>query len=148
MLQIDNSVRKVPVAKVNVDTPYLKGEVKAQVLPEAIYDLVIGNVAGARAPNDPDPIWQETCAVTTRAQAKRNSQPLKALKTFQIGKGSAVGKKELIEMQENDPTLEKFRTKSGINISEGGEVSFEVKDSVLYESTNAADQEKSKCFVR
>lgn len=75
-LYVANSILKVPVAKVNVDTPYLKGEVEAQVLPEAIYDLVIGNVAGARAPNDPDPEWQEACEVTTRAQAKRDAQPL------------------------------------------------------------------------
>lgn len=35
-------------------------------------------------------------------------------------------------MQENDPTLEKFRTTSEINTRKGGEVSFEVKDRVLY----------------
>ena len=98
MLLTDNSSRKVPVAKVNFDTPYLKREVEAQVLPEATYDLVIDNGAGARAPNDPDPEWQKTCAVTTRAEAKRNTKPLKALKTIQVDKGSTVGKKELIEM--------------------------------------------------
>ena len=132
MLLIDNSIRKVPLAKINVGTPYLKGEVEAQVLPEAIYDLIIGNVDGARAPNDPDPECQETCAVTPRPKAKRSAKLLQALKKFQIGKGSAVGKKELIEMEENDPTLEKFRTKPGINISNGGEMSFEVKDGILY----------------
>ena len=47
MLLIDNTVRKVPIAKIQVDTPYLKGEVEAQCLTDAIYDLVIGNVEGA-----------------------------------------------------------------------------------------------------
>ena len=29
MLLIDNTVRKVPIVKIQVDTPYLKGEVEA-----------------------------------------------------------------------------------------------------------------------
>ena len=72
-----------------MDTPYLKREVEAQVLPEGICDLVIGNVAGAKAPNDPDSEWQETCAVTTRVQAKRNTQPLKDRQRIGSGKGGA-----------------------------------------------------------
>ena len=74
MLLIDNTARKVPIAKIDVDTPYLKGQVKAQCLPDAVYDLIVpsnvpGNVPGARAADDPDPSWQdhvqEACAVTT-----------------------------------------------------------------------------------
>ena len=49
MLFIDNTARKVPIAKIDVDTPYFKGQVQAQCLPDPIYDLVIGNVPGARA---------------------------------------------------------------------------------------------------
>jgi len=59
MLLIDNTARKVPIAKINVDTPYLKGQVEAQCLPDPIYDLVVGNVPGARAADDPDPNWQD-----------------------------------------------------------------------------------------
>ena len=43
MLLIDSTARKVPIAKIDVDTPYLKGQVEAQCLPDPIYDLVIGN---------------------------------------------------------------------------------------------------------
>ena len=32
MLLIDNTVRKVPIARIYVDTPYLKGQVEAQCL--------------------------------------------------------------------------------------------------------------------
>ena len=53
MVLIDGTVRKVPVARIYVDTPYLTGIVEAQCLPHAIYDLVIGNVPGARAADDP-----------------------------------------------------------------------------------------------
>ena len=52
MVLIDGTVRKAPVARIYVDTPYLTGIVEAQCLPHAIYDLVIGNVPGARAAED------------------------------------------------------------------------------------------------
>ena len=44
MLLIDNMARKVPIAKIDVDTPYLKGQVEVQCLPNAVYDLIVGNV--------------------------------------------------------------------------------------------------------
>ena len=59
MLLIDNTARKVPIAKIDVDTPYLKGQVEAQCLPDPIYVLVIGNVPGTRAADDPDMSWQD-----------------------------------------------------------------------------------------
>ena len=75
MLLINNTARKVPIIKIDVDTPYLKGQVKAQCLPDPIYDLVIGNVPGARAADDPDPSWkdhvEEASTLTTRSQAKK-----------------------------------------------------------------------------
>ena len=49
MLLIDNTFREVQLAEITADTPYLRGQVEAQCLPETIYDL-IGNVPGARAP--------------------------------------------------------------------------------------------------
>ena len=55
MLLFDNTLRKVPTARITVDNPYLSGEVDVQYLPDGIYDLVIGNVAGTRSADDPDP---------------------------------------------------------------------------------------------
>ena len=75
MLLIDNTLQRVPVATIRVDTPYLTGEVKAQCLPDAIYEFIIGIVQGARDPGDPDPMWTEAW-VMTRAQAKKTNQLL------------------------------------------------------------------------
>ena len=63
MLLINNTVRKLPIALITVDTPYLSGEADVQCLPDAINDLIIGNVSGAGAADDPDPSWSEACAV-------------------------------------------------------------------------------------
>ena len=40
MLLIDNMARKVPIAKIDIDTPYLKGQVEGQCLPDAVHDLI------------------------------------------------------------------------------------------------------------
>ena len=48
MLLINNTARKVPIARIYVDTPYLKGHVEAQCLSDPIYDLIIGSVQDAR----------------------------------------------------------------------------------------------------
>ena len=83
MLLIDSTARKVPIPNIDVDTPYLKGQVEAQCLLDPIYDLVIGNVPGVRAADDPDASWQdlvqEAGTVTARSQAEkaRESSPLK-----------------------------------------------------------------------
>ena len=61
MLLIDNTATKVLIAKIDVDTPYLKGQVEMQCLPDAVYDLTIGNVPGARAADDPDPAGKIMC---------------------------------------------------------------------------------------
>ena len=98
MLLIDNTVRKVPIARITVDTPYLSGEVEVQYLPDAIYDLIIGNVAGVRSADDPDPGWQEACAVTTRSQAKKEGKH-KPLKVASSPKSAIVDRNELMRLQ-------------------------------------------------
>jgi len=55
MLLIYNTARKVPIAKLDINTPYLKGQVETQCLSDAVYDSIVDNVPGARAADDPDP---------------------------------------------------------------------------------------------
>ena len=74
MLLINNTARKVPIARIYVDTPYLKGHVETQCLWDAIYDLIIGNVRDARDAQNPDYSWEEACAVTTRSQANKKDE--------------------------------------------------------------------------
>ena len=65
---IDGTVRKVPIAKVTVDTPYLKGDYEVMCMINPVFDLIIGNAHDSRAPSDPDPLWTaEVCSVLTRA---------------------------------------------------------------------------------
>ena len=54
---IDGTVRRFPVAKVVVDSPYFEGEIEAVCMPDCLSDVVIGNVKGAREPSDPNLHW-------------------------------------------------------------------------------------------
>ncbi|KAK3800341.1 hypothetical protein RRG08_052727 [Elysia crispata] len=66
---IDNTVLLADKARIQVKTPYLSGEVEALCIPEVICD-VVGNVPGARNPDDPD-MTAMVGAVTTRSQARQ-----------------------------------------------------------------------------
>ena len=96
MLLIDNTARKVPIARISVDTPYFKGEVEAQCLSDPIYDLIIGNVPGAREAENPDPSWQEASAVITRSQAKKSGQHT-PLKVPSASESPVVDREKLIQ---------------------------------------------------
>ena len=48
---IDRTIRRLPVAKLQVDTPYYKGELYAMCVEDPIYDLIIGNIQGVRTPS-------------------------------------------------------------------------------------------------
>ena len=118
----DGTVRKYPM--VDVDTPYIVDNVEAVCVPEPVYDLIISNVSGARNPDNPDPEWVQSNAVT-RAQAKgcKNLLPLKVLDG---SNGDPVDKTRLIELQKEDRRLDKFREKVGV-VSDNGKVTYEVK---------------------
>ncbi|KAL9963057.1 hypothetical protein ACROYT_G032222 [Oculina patagonica] len=131
MLLIDNTVRKVPIAKITVDTPYLSGEVEAQCLPNAIYDLIVGNVPGARAADDPDPSWQEACAVTTRGQAKKAGEHT-PLKVPSSSESPIVDREKLMQLQREDASLKKYWDRDDTRVKGQAEISFERKSGVLY----------------
>ena len=95
MLLIDRTIRKVPIARVFIDTPYFTGEAEAQCLPDAMYDVIIGNIPNARGPEDPDASWEIACAVT-RAQAKKG-QGIPPLKVPDATKCATVTREQLIK---------------------------------------------------
>ena len=49
---IDVTVRRTPVAEMNIQTPYLSGTMKAIYMDRLIYDIIIGNAGGVKAVED------------------------------------------------------------------------------------------------
>ena len=58
VILIDGTVRLLPTAIVLVETPYFSGETESIVVENPIYDIIIGNIPGAKNAFDPDPNWK------------------------------------------------------------------------------------------
>ena len=121
----------VDEARIDVKTPFFTGSVEALYLPEAICDLVIGNVEGARSPDNPDTEVM-VGAVKTRNQTKQKNGKT-SLKVPEI-KGYADidnDKQELIKLQDEDPDILKMETRTRRD-NENKSTWFERKKGVLY----------------
>ena len=108
---------------------------EAQCIPDAVYDLIVGNVPGARAADDPDPSWrdqiQEACAVITRSQAKRAGEHI-PLKVPSTNESPVVDREKFKQMQRYDESLQKYWKKDDVLVRGQAENLFEVKGGVLY----------------
>jgi len=108
--------------------------VEVQCLSDAVYDLIVSNVPGARSADDPDPSWQnyvqEACAVTTRSQAKNAGEHTR-LKVPSTNESPVVDREKLKQMQRDEESLQKYWEKDGVVVRGQAENSFEVKGGVL-----------------
>ena len=119
MLLIDNTARKVPIAKME---PYLKGQVEAQCLPDAVYDLIVVNVPGATAADDPDPSWEDLGCNHEKSSKEG----------WRTKESPVVDRGKLKQMQRDDESLQKYWEKDDVVARGQAETSFQVKGGVLY----------------
>ena len=117
---LNGSVVSAPEVKVRVKTPYYSGWITAAALERPLYDLVIGNIAGAKngpcrdaATQTPGALLAGGAAVTaaavTRAAAKRreNVRPLTVTSL-----GDLINSEEVRNEVEQDPSLQNVRAKA------------------------------------
>ena len=100
IVRIDNTVLLTEKARIQVKTPYLSGEYETLCISETICDPVVGNVPGARNPDDPD-MTAMVGAVTTRVQ-ERQEVKHKPLTVPDTPKHTGLDRGELIRLQEDD----------------------------------------------
>lgn len=117
-LLADGTSIRVPLAKLDVNTPYYKGEVIAWCMEQPIYDVIIGNIEGAREPNDPDPLYP--VSAITRQQANRMNKPYPKLKVPDILQ--EVSRDDIKQAQQSDTGMAKIREY--------------VKDCILFQKPN------------
>ncbi|MCG8078922.1 MAG: hypothetical protein JAY75_22120, partial [Candidatus Thiodiazotropha taylori] len=106
---MDGTIKKCPLANIQIDCPFYIGEVEAMVMENPIYDLVLGNAPGVS--KTPDQNWgkpsENIGATVTRAQAKRNEASIKPLKVAEIDIPS-VSSSTLEKAQHEDSSLGKL----------------------------------------
>ena len=155
---IDGTVKKVPIAKVHIDTPFFVGETDAMVMESPIYPLVVGNILGARDVNDPDPEWHcvreetkqvkektETVAVMTRSQAEKLNKPTSPLKLpSEIDLG--LTSEEFKQLQIRDNSLNKVwdlaKQNKTMKLKSGNETSYFVEKGFLYRRIQSKGKQK------
>ncbi|GFR60628.1 reverse transcriptase [Elysia marginata] len=130
LLRIDNTTWLAEKAVINLTTPFLSGEVKALCIPDAICDVIVGNVDGARSPEDPD-MSVMVGAATTRAQAKRDAVA-KPLRVPDKERHGGVDREQLIKLHQEDPRIQEL-VDAGRTSRRGGKVvSFEKARGIVY----------------
>ena len=106
-MTVNQTLIRAPIARIEVDPPFYTGTVEAMCMKDPLFDLIIGNVPGARKPNDPNPEWGVVAAAVTTAQARERGNP-KPLNVKEVTSKMAVDKEELVRLQEEDSTLQKL----------------------------------------
>ena len=147
IMTVARTLLKAPFANIEISTPCYNGTVEALCLRDPLYQLIIGNIPGARAPDDPDETWCVKAAAVTRSQARKSieSKPLKvALGVAEVANQMAVTKDKLIQLQEEDPSLSKYMTKEAPLVKNGKEVSHVKRKGISYRITKKVDVEKEE----
>ena len=121
-VMINGDTFTAPVVNIMVDTPYFTGRFNALSVEKPVYDIVLGNIPGARNANDPDINWRPnvelkestsdvmhdvtteditastyvSCVVTTRAnRVEKRTKPLHVVKSKEVD----IDSKELQRLQ-------------------------------------------------
>lgn len=125
---VDGSVKVAPIVVANLDTPFFKGKVRAMAMCSPIFDVIIGNIAGARDASNPDFMWKpedEDEEVSGQADSSQKSEEesaedLKSKETERLEEVDGCEEKSMTTGSHPDGELGKLRS----IVSEGGDVGY------------------------
>ncbi|XP_077560624.1 uncharacterized protein LOC144175419 [Haemaphysalis longicornis] len=150
---VDKTAQQLQEAYVKVHTPYFSGMLLVKCMQDPLYDLVLGNIPGARPPNDPDWKWhphvdeakttpesyQEPAQSSGSSNTAMDSQKLVAVAEIdRLPTGSfniaEVTRDELKEKQEQDDSLKDCFRKRGTTFTSrsGNHYKYVVDRGLLY----------------
>ena len=145
MVMVDYSTRVVPEVKVNIDTPYYKGEVLALCVEKPLVDLIIGNIPGARERNKPDIDWVPTLAVQTRAQKKQEGTHV-SMKTPEIVI-QEVTPDQIRKAQNEDQSLKVMKARCEAKECLKN-ASYFIKNNLMYRKFSSPNIERGRLFTQ
>lgn len=157
ILLMDGTEILVPEALAYCETPFLSGEIKAAVVENPIFDLIIGNVEGVKDPisetkccskaTQTEPVGELASAAVTRSMAKKQSRPPQPLRVVEINE--LLQSADVAEEQKADPSLKNLwqyaRTQRKFGQGAKGHC-FLIEKGRLYRSATL-DGEARKQFV-
>ena len=128
MQMADNSLRRVPMVTVNLDTPYYVDTIEALFPPDAIYDAIIGHIHCAQATESPEPKWSKV-GVVTRGHASWGNGIL-PLAVPKANLWKDIDRDKLARLQQEDTSIQKYKSKDRPMLIK--EMILEEKDNVMY----------------
>ena len=138
VMAIDRTLKEAPIAEIKVDTPYYTGVTQVICLRDPFFHLVIGNIPGARNPDNPVS-GVETCdAAVARAQARKDAT-IKSLVAKDVTAQTSITKNELAKLIQEDTTLEKYVNLKDSVRKGDYEIKYEKRKSILYRMRNRVD---------
>ncbi|XP_041470756.1 uncharacterized protein LOC121420251 [Lytechinus variegatus] len=149
---IDGTVRKVPVARIHVDTPYLVKTIDVLCMKNPLYDLILGNVQDILPPDHPDLNWTPTTqanAVQTRNQVKNEGKPLRPLKVPKPLQ-DVVTPEKLKDAQQTDESLRRAReladSQQEKTNNRNATSSYYYRDGILFRKFHSPNVEHDSVF--
>ena len=132
MLRVDNTVIEARKARINIDTPFLKGTVEALCLQDALYDLIIGNVQGVEPIcSTPSKVDRSEGEESNTMLQSQDDKAASALKTPLPSDELLVDRERLIQLQSVDRTLTRLDTR-GTQSRGKAEIGYRRKGDILY----------------
>ena len=145
----DGQVKKFPVAKFAVNTPYYSGEVSAICMTTPIYDLIIGNIAGTTPLETVKPL--QLSAVMTRAAVKKNKDgcSTRKIQTMTITDSINLSPEDMKRAQKEDLILSKWRycAENNTLLSNKGNSKLILKNGLLYKIAKIQDRETEQLVL-
>ncbi|KAL7631477.1 UNVERIFIED_CONTAM: hypothetical protein RMT77_018226 [Armadillidium vulgare] len=137
MILIDKTIKIAPVAKIMIDSPYFKGTTNAICLTDALYDVIIGNIPGAKPPGEPNLEW----TTTTAAGKIKAVNPISETKDKTID-DSQITREQLEHFQREDPTLNQIN-----QAYKEGNIRYIKRKGILYKRDTYDDIAREKIVV-
>ena len=128
----DGQVTTAYTTNVNLECPYFTGQVEAVEMKSPLYDVILGNVPGAKCPCSVTP-ERQTAAVETRSSVNKPFKKLLVPGTDELD----ISVEQLKELQAADGSLEKCRAAASSHTvnpdsSGKGRTHYGVHKGVLY----------------
>ncbi|XP_041355427.1 uncharacterized protein LOC121373051 [Gigantopelta aegis] len=144
---LDGEVKEAPWCETYIKTPYFVGKVKAMMLENPIYDIVIGNVIGAKDATTKD-VAQTIGIMETRAQVKKRDLKMQPLITPTIHIDGVDSERIRIEQQKDEGLEKLFKlAEAGEETLKGNNFSkFVIENELLKRKSQSPNVEHGKLF--
>ena len=133
VMAIDRTLQEAPIADIKVDTPYYTG-VTSHMFTGLLFNSGIGNIPGARNPDDPVSGVETCTAAVMTVQARKD-----IIVTKEVTVQTSIAKNELAQLQQENTTLEKYADMEDAVRKGDYKIKYEKRRGVLYRIRNRVD---------